>query len=145
MHDLVTTADLSFFKTIDKMHTQSISASDIRAVKILISSPLHNKAAFLSRRIDVERICQSFSCFRWTSAFLWIHILLNYSLMNIHSFFHSLIRSSDSFIHSFIHSLHSFLTYPILRMVNNLFHSQFSTKCNQSTSFFKLQCLLFSL
>jgi len=64
--------------------------------------------------------------------------------MNIHSFFHSLIHFSRLF-HSIIRSLHSFLTYPILRQVNSLFHSHFSTKCNQRGFSFKLQYLLFSL
>jgi hypothetical protein len=69
---LATTADLSFFRTIDKMHTQSISVSQIRAVKISSNSLLHNKTAFLSRRIDVERICQGACWFCWTSALLLI-------------------------------------------------------------------------
>lgn len=142
MHDLATTADLSFFRTIDKMHTQSISASHIRAVKILSSSPLHNKAAFLSRRIDVERICQGFPWFCWTSALLWIHILFKL-FAHEYSFLLPFAHSFTGFFHSFIHSLHSFLTYPILRQVDNLFQTQFSTECNQSASFFKLQYLLF--
>jgi len=70
LYDLATTADLSFIRITDKMHTQSISASHIRAAKNLINYSLHNKIAFLSRHIDTERICQGFSWFSWTSALL---------------------------------------------------------------------------
>jgi len=126
------------------MHTQSISASHIRAAKILFSNPLHNKAAFLSRHIDTERLCQGSSSFCWTSALLWILILFKL-FGHEYSFLLSFAHSFTRFFHSIIYSLHSFLAYPILPQVNSLFHSQFSTKCNQIGFSFKLQHLRFSL